>query len=231
MTRSAAEQYMLELVNRARLDPAAEAARFGIALNAGLAPGTIDPSAKQVLAPNDLLEDSASNHSLWMLATNTFDHTGVGNSTPGDRMANSGYVFSGSSTWGENISWSGTTGTLDPASAITSQHEGLFRSSGHRTNILGDAYREIGIAQELGSFTSGSSTYNASMVTQNFAKSGPDVFLTGVAYSDGDGDDFYSIGEGVANVTYAIGGNSTQTAAAGGYALTTERRRRVSASR
>ena len=36
MTLSAAEQYLLELINRARLNPAAEAARYGIDLNAGL---------------------------------------------------------------------------------------------------------------------------------------------------------------------------------------------------
>ena len=46
---------MLELINRARMYPAAEAARLGIALNQGLAPGTISTAPKQVLAMNDLL--------------------------------------------------------------------------------------------------------------------------------------------------------------------------------
>ena len=41
MPATALEQMLLELINRARLDPAAEAARFGIDLNEGLAPGTI----------------------------------------------------------------------------------------------------------------------------------------------------------------------------------------------
>src|SRR5258707_11440338 len=35
------EQYEVELINRARANPAAEAARYGIDLNEGLAPGTI----------------------------------------------------------------------------------------------------------------------------------------------------------------------------------------------
>lgn len=35
------EQYLLELINRARADPGAEAARLGISLNQGLSPGTI----------------------------------------------------------------------------------------------------------------------------------------------------------------------------------------------
>lgn len=38
MTISAAEQLLIELINRARLDPLAEAQRLGIDLNAGLAP-------------------------------------------------------------------------------------------------------------------------------------------------------------------------------------------------
>jgi len=37
MTVSAAEQYLLEMINRARLDPQAEAERYGLSLNAGLA--------------------------------------------------------------------------------------------------------------------------------------------------------------------------------------------------
>ena len=52
---SAQEQLMLELINRARMNPAAEAARQGIDLNQGLAPGTISAAPKQVLAMNDLL--------------------------------------------------------------------------------------------------------------------------------------------------------------------------------
>ena len=49
---TAFEQYFLELVNRARLDPAAEAARLGIGLNDGLAAGTITTAAKAPLAFN-----------------------------------------------------------------------------------------------------------------------------------------------------------------------------------
>ena len=57
---SAREQLFLELMNRARMDPAGEALRYGLAdLNAGLPAGTIDTSAKQVLAPNAFLTDAA----------------------------------------------------------------------------------------------------------------------------------------------------------------------------
>ena len=51
MSMTAADQYILELVNRARLDPAGEAARLGIDLNEGLAAGTISATPKDPYAP------------------------------------------------------------------------------------------------------------------------------------------------------------------------------------
>src|SRR5262245_35764838 len=141
---TAHEQLLLELVNRARLDPAGEAARYGIDLNQGLAAGTISAAPKQVLAPNANLAAAAQNHSQWMLNNDVFDHTGAGGSDPGDRMRGAGYSFSGTWRWGENISWRGTTGALNLTANIASHHEGLFESAGHRQNILGD-FREIGV--------------------------------------------------------------------------------------
>ncbi|MDF3043687.1 MAG: hypothetical protein K0Q71_6393 [Thermomicrobiales bacterium] len=80
---TAYEQYFLELVNRARLDPRAEAARFGVGLDDGLAGGTISTAAKQPLAFNPLLIDAARGHSAWMVATDTFSHTAPTAAPPG----------------------------------------------------------------------------------------------------------------------------------------------------
>jgi len=216
---TAAEQYMLELINRARLDPLAEAARYGIDLNQGLAPGTITASAKQVLAPNAALDQAAEAHSQWMLNTDIFSHTGVGNSTAGDRMMAAGYVFTGTWSWAENLHWYGTTGALNLEAVIGLQHQGLFESASHRVNIFAPQMREIGIAQVGGQFTSGGITYNASMVTQNFALSGTTVFVTGVAYTDRNADAFYGIGEGLGGITVTAAGSASTTAAAGGYSV------------
>ena len=71
---TAQEQLMLELINRARMDPAGEAARQGISLNQGLAAGTISTAPKQVLAMNDQLVVAADNHSKWMLQYDVFSH-------------------------------------------------------------------------------------------------------------------------------------------------------------
>ena len=47
---TALDQYLIELINRARLDPVGEAARLGIDLNQGLSQGQITTAPKQPLA-------------------------------------------------------------------------------------------------------------------------------------------------------------------------------------
>lgn len=223
------EQYMLELINRGRLDPQGEAARYGINLNQGLAPGTISPNSKQPLAWNLDLIDAARGHSQWMLDTDRFSHTGAGGSSAGQRMTNAGYQFTGSWTWGENIAWQGTTGTPNVTEFIADEHENLFLSPGHRRNTLNGNFREIGIGALEGVYTINGTNYNAVMTTQNFAKSGSDVFLTGVAFNDLVIDDsFYTVGEGLAGLTVEalrLSDNqvfSTSTMDAGGYQIALE---------
>lgn len=217
MALSANEQYLLELINRGRLDPAAEAARYGIDLNANLAAGTISAAPKQVLAPNAQLEAAAIGHSQWMLAQNTFSHTGANGSTPGTRATAAGYQWT---TVGENIAVWGTSGTLNMASAIDIQNRSLFVSAGHRANLLLNDFAEIGLAQESGRFAfSGGSATNASMLTQVFGTKSTAKILTGVAYSDTDGNNFYSIGEGRAATSVYAAGGMTLTENAGGYAI------------
>ncbi len=219
---TAYEQYLLELINRARLNPVGEANLFGIGLNDGLNANTISDSAKQPLAFNLLLIDSARSHSQWMLDTDTFSHTGEGGSSSGDRMRDAGYQFTGSWTWGENLGYTGTTGTLNVNNAVGQVHKNLFKSSGHRKNILNNSYREIGLATLTGDFDG----YNALMVTENFAKSGSDIFLTGVAFDDlVQDDDFYTVGEGLGGIEVTAVRQSdnrsftTMTMASGGYQM------------
>ncbi|MCB5200682.1 hypothetical protein LGQ03_15705 [Loktanella sp. TSTF-M6] len=215
------EQYLLELINRARLDPQAEAARYGIDLNADLKDGTITTSAKQVLAPNDQLHAAATGHSAWMLENDSFSHGGANGSNGGTRMRAEGYDFTGAWSWRENLAWRGVygTGSIDMSTAIAAHHEGLFRSETHRVNTFAPQLKEVGIGQVGGTFTEEGRDYAASMTTVNFAATGTDVFVTGVAFDDADGDLFYGMGEGVKGVTLRHGSRSVQTAEAGGYAL------------
>jgi hypothetical protein len=229
------EQLMLELINRARMDPAGEAKRYGISLNEGLRGGTISAAPKQVLAGNDDLAAAAAHHSNWMLVNDIFAHeekkhtkgfTGV---EPDDRMNKAGYDFVGDWNWGENISERGSVGKITNAmqtALILQQHEDLFvdqgvQGRGHRLNILNDDFQEAGIGQEIGKFSSGGNTFNASMVTQDFATSGSKVFVTGVVYNDNVvKDDFFSVGEQVADRTVSsAGAPNDKTGAGGGYEL------------
>ena len=227
---TAQEQLMLELINRARMDPVGEAARQGISLNQGLAAGTISTAPKQVLAMNDQLVVAADNHSKWMLQYDIFSHqesgshptffTGV---NPNNRMATAGYIFAGPAyAYGENISWTGIfPGPINLTSAIIAQHRSLFLSPGHRTNILNATFEEVGIGQEHGAFLSGGTNYDASMITQDFALSGSKVFVTGVVYNDTVvNDNFFSVGEQVVGRGIAgPGGASDVTGGGGGYEL------------
>jgi serralysin len=217
MPLSAQEQYLLELINRGRLDPAAEAARYGIDLNAGLAAGTISAAPKQVLAPNALLENAAIGHSKWMLSANVFSHTGSNGSTLGSRVTAAGYQWN---TVGENIAMWGTSGVLNLTEAINAHHKGLFLSAGHRTNLMLNAFTEVGLAQEVGpyKFPSGS-TFNTSMLTENFGHQNGKKFVTGVAYSDTNGDGFYTVGEGRGGTTFEFNGQFVTSEEAGGYAI------------
>lgn len=213
------EQLMLELINRARANPKAEADRLKIGLNDGLASGTISTSPKPPLAAHPDLFRAARKHSQWMLDTDIFSHTGVGNSSPGTRMSAAGYVFSGGWSWSENIAWGGTSGTPDLTNETIARHEGLFRSPGHRTNLCNPTSRNVGLGVRSGRFQG----WNAVIATQNFARSGayPKSLLVGVVFNDHDDDGFYDPGEGVGGVIVVPEGEDweTTTAASGGYAV------------
>jgi len=218
------EQYLLELINRARANPLQEVARNAEVsdLNEGLAPGALDASAKQPLAFDLDLIAASRNHSQWMLDNDVFSHTGTGGSSAGKRMADAGYEFTAAYTWGENLSWRGTTGSLDLEESVAIQHDGLFDSPGHRTNLMNGAFKQVGLGLLTGDFQG----YNASMVTQNFAKSGNDTFLTGVIYTDAVvDDDFYTVGEGIDGVSVTAVRQSdgktfaTTNFGSGGYSL------------
>lgn len=216
MAISAAEQFMLELINRARLDPLGEAARQGIDLNQSLSPGYLHSGTRGVLAHEYALETAAIGHAQWMLSQDIFSHTGVNGSSPSQRAIAAGYQGWGA---GENISWRGTTGYMNLETTIAQQHSDLFLSASHRVNILYDSYREIGLAQEAGQFMYNGTNYNASMVTQNFSSQPSVYYVTGVVYDDLNGDRFYSIGEGRGGARFSTLGDTTTSASAGGYAL------------
>lgn len=217
---TAQEVLVVELINRARANPEAEAARYGIGLNYGITGTTITAAAKQPLAHNLLLIDSARKHSQWMLDADIFSHTGINNSEPTDRMLAAGYSFTGSWMSGENIAWGGTSApTINLTSYALAHHEGLFKSPGHRLNILEANFREVGVGQKQGYFMTEGNNYLSSMLTQNFARSGSSFYLTGVVYSDANNNDFYDVGEGLSGITISFNGKSYPAYNTGAYTI------------
>lgn len=120
-----------------------------------------------------LLNDSSEDHSDWMLDTDNFSHTGSGGSNPGDRMRDSGFEFSGSWTWGENIAIQSERGAPGLADDVEDLHQSLMNSPGHRANILNPDFEVIGIGIEQGEYNG----WDGVIVTQNFARTGADVQL------------------------------------------------------
>jgi Ca2+-binding RTX toxin-like protein len=228
---TALEQYMVELINRARADPAAEATRLSIGLNEGLAAGTISTAAKQPLAINLNITSAARDHVAWLRSAGLFQHEGAGGNNPKDRMEAAGYAFTGGWGYAENLAVriGGLFGSSE--SIVADLHRGLFRDTdipgrGHRTNMMDSSMREIGSGLSSGDFNyNGGGTQQALLVGQDFAHSGSNVFLTGVAYSDAvTDDDFFTVGEeleGVSVVARRSDGVTyeTTTWSSGGYTL------------
>ena len=210
----AQETLLLALINRARLNPAGEATRYGVDLNQGLTPGTITTASKQPLAYNPFLFAAADLHSQNMVDRDFFDHDDpLTGTSPQTRANNAGYVGG----VGENIAFSGSTGAIDATTMIYHQHQGLFLSPGHRANMLNADYKEVGVGQVLGVFTNTNGSFNASLVTENFGVPPAGVqFLMALAYNDTDADAFYSVGEGRSGITVNTPSSAVATGATGG---------------
>ena len=201
---SAQEQLALEMINRARANPAAEGQRLGQSDFANY-------PARPPLAFNADLLASARGHDADEAANNYFSHTGSDGSSPFDRMFAAGYPDD-ANVLGENISVGYPSA---PASEDGLMIDTGISDLGHRRNLLNfdvtsDFFREFG-----GVYDEASTNY-----TQDFGARGV-AFITGVAFRDTDGTDFYSEGAGVAGVTVSSTASSyvAVTSTSGGYAL------------
>ena len=124
---SALEQYWLELINQERTS-----------------------RGEQPLAWNGALSQAAEDHSEWMIATDTFSHTGANGSDPIARMTAAGYALNGSWTAGENIAWASTRGPEGYQDEVNLLHSNLMNSPGHQANILNADFKEVGLGFEVG---------------------------------------------------------------------------------
>ena len=221
---TANEQYVLEIINRARANPAAEGTRLGIDINAGLPAGQT-ATAKPPLAMNKILLGTARTHSADMYTRKFFAHTNPDLKDPFQRMNAAGYNFNSA---GENIAASSNNSAdaLEDNLMVDKGDIGV----GHRVNLLNTdpstPFREIGIG-----YFSGAAPITGSLqvgvnglkdfLTQDFGMTAVGPFIVGVVYKDANTNNFYDPGEGLAGVTITpdSGNFFAITGTAGGFAI------------
>ena len=191
------EVYLSELINRARMDPAAEGIRVGIDMADGLTSdelallGPVEP-----LALDADLTAAARAHSLDMITRGFFDDINPDGLNPTQRAQAAGY----SGVAGEVIA-SGQP-------AIDSLYEFWMDSVPNRINLLS-------------LITSFDGSFHYDQLGPGFATEIPDAephytamlgdpgvgttaWLLGVVYDDADSDAFYSIGEGAGGIRIEV---------------------------
>ncbi|MFW5840272.1 MAG: CAP domain-containing protein [Planctomycetota bacterium] len=225
---SADEQYMLELTNRMRLDPAPEL---------GLLVDNLDPISSpyrnidraidffnvdgQVLqdqwdqlvpAPpvawSPELYDAAYGHNLQMIAQDDQSHQLPGEPGLAQRVEAAGYT--GWNALAENIYAYSEDPLYGHAGFVIdwgSSPTGIQDPPGHRINIMNPNYREVGIS--IVEETDPATDVGLQVTTQDFGSRfglSNTPWLLGTAFDDaaGDGDGFYSPGEGLGGVLVDI---------------------------
>jgi hypothetical protein len=219
---TAAEQAHLEAINRARMDPTAEAARLGINLFEGVPPNAISGLPVQPLVMNLKLTTAARLHSQDMIDYDFFAHDSLDGKSPFDRMKNAGYVYASA---GENLAVIYANYPIGKVQASLDNHDNLFIDKnypdrGHRVNILTESFKEVGVGTAFGEFKGLDYGY---MLTCDFGSpmqfSG--AFILGVVYEDMNQNGVYDAGEGIANTSIDLvgAGTGTATASQGGYGI------------
>jgi len=231
---SANEQYMLELINRARANPAAEGQRLATTTDTnvlgaysfyGVNTSTVisdfnSYSAVPPLAFNPILISTARAHSNLMVTDNSQSHQLPNEPDLGTRITNAGYT--GWSSLGENI--------YAYCFSVFYGHAGLQvdwgnPGLGHRINIMGlngTDYQEIGIGIVNGPGNGNGNQTGPLVITQDFGLISGNNYLLGVAYDhSASSDGSYAPGSGISGVTITLSqrNNYAVTSTSGGYAI------------
>lgn len=234
---TAEAQYMLELVNQARTNPAAMADRVTSNLDAdelatlnfyhvdlGAEKAAIANSAtRPAVGWSDTLAATATGQSQDQANTGVQTHTGADGSSLGQRLDRAGY--SNRASDGENAY--AYSKSVDHAMDAFLIDWGVS-SKGHRNNLLQPTaspdqfYREVGI----GIVDTTRANFGPKVITQDFARqAGSKAELLGVVYNDPNHTHTFGLNSGQGNVeidaqnesTGAV--KSTTTWDAGGYQI------------
>ncbi|MES2475486.1 MAG: CAP domain-containing protein [Verrucomicrobiota bacterium] len=233
------EQYMLELINRARANPAAEGKflcnsgddwvetaidYFKVDLDRVRKDFASYP-ARPPLAFNPLLMSSARGHSTDMAVRKFQGHNSSDGTSFIDRLTQSGYPYSGlgESVYslhvpdtlfahvGFNIDWGPGAG-------------GVQAGVGHRVNMMNfnsTVFKEVGIGVIVRT-GSGAQSHGKLAITQDFGIADDShAFLLGVVYVDRNANGICDPGEGKPGVSVSpsVGDSYAITSTSGGYAI------------
>ncbi len=236
---TAEEQYLLELINRARANPDSEGIRLSNTNDPDVSNSYRqwgDPKRSQVLSDfqsypsrpplafNADLITAARNHDHEMIKVDSQYHVGP-DGDPGTRMAQAGYT--GEMSWGENVF---AYGDADPGGSsmfnINAEFEIDFGNPGmgHRHNLLNfdptdPIFTEVGLGVIHGG--NGYPDVGTIVTTEDFGER-TQHFILGVAYSDRNSNHFYDIGEGDSGVKITVSSGTSYyavTSGSGGYAI------------
>lgn len=228
---TAQEQELLELTNRARRDPVAEAAR----LNAthGLNLDFSGYVARPPLSMNGFLTQTAGRHSEDMAARAFYGHVNPDGVGPNGRVLDTAYdlhrVFGTDRSVNRTENVGAGSGNL--FNTPQKVHDTFMIDEGlnpakHRELMLGvgnfGRNREVGFGFRINLPSAGNFNH---FTTEEFAVTNRDrPFIVGTVFNDGNGDGIAQAGEGQANVTVTLSHASgftltTQSKSAGGYAF------------
>ncbi len=235
---SAQQQYMLELINMARTNPAEMATwiqsnltasdlatiqHYGVNLDQALSEIASNPPV-QPLAWSDTLASTALEQSQYEADNQVQTHDGPGEADLAGRLSAAGYT--NPSQYGENSY--AYAQSVDQAMIAFLVDWGVA-GNGHRGNLIqpgtpdADTYTEVGIGIVA---TNPGSSVGPFVMTQDFGR--PASFtpqVVGVVYGDQNGNNMYDPGEGQGGVTVVVDNANGQQVAetttwdSGGYQI------------
>ncbi|MBS1910827.1 MAG: hypothetical protein JST22_02460 [Bacteroidetes bacterium] len=227
---TAEEQYMVEMINRARANPTAEGARLASVTDPNIlfaySTYSVDTNklksdfagypVRPPLAINSKLLTAARLHSQDMSTNNFQGHNGSNGSTLVQRVEAQNYL-----NWlalGENVF--AYAKDLEYAHIAFNVDWGNA-DLGHRKNVMNfeqTIETEIGIG--IVTDNTGGSHTGPKIVTEDYGDQG-NHFITGVVYRDLNNNNFYDVGEGISGVkiTPASGTYYAVSSESGGYAI------------
>lgn len=204
------EQYALEQLNKARLNPAQAA----VDVTTNLSPYSVKTfqyykvdvaqtrdeiaatTAAAPLAWNEDLARAAEVHADDQAENGFQSHVGSDGTTLEDRLDRAGYTSR--DAYSENVY--AYADSVDQAMQAFLVDFGVS-SKGHRKNLFNPDYKEVGVAVTP-TRTKG---VGPNVIVQNFgSESSSKAYLLGVVYNDRDGDQGYDIGEGTNRLTISV---------------------------